>query len=134
MDKKLRKRCEKLNKQNKFGEIITLIEALPIAERDYEAASQLARAYNNKGRYQEALDLLLPLGEQGKDDPLWHFRLGYAYDHLSQAKEALAAFEQVLALNPRDWEARLYVRSCRKKLKGAKAHGEGEPLTHSDDE
>lgn len=48
MEKKLRKKCEKLHKQNKFGEIITLLEGQP--HDDYDAASQLARAYNNKGR------------------------------------------------------------------------------------
>ena len=78
MEKKLRKKCEKLHKQNKFSEIITLLEGqMP---DDYEAVSQLARAYNNKGRFQEACDLLEAVREQGVDDPLWHFRLGYAYD------------------------------------------------------
>ena len=38
MEKKLRKKCEKLHKQNKFGEIITLLEGQP--HDDYDAASQ----------------------------------------------------------------------------------------------
>ena len=115
MEKKLRKKCEKLHKQNQFGEIITLLEAQ--SKDDYEVIGQLARAYNNKGRFQEAVSLLQSAQEQGADDPLWYFRLGYAYDHLKQPEQALAAFEKVQELNPRDWEARLYIRQCRKKVR-----------------
>lgn len=118
MDKKLSKKCEKLHKQNQFGEIIKRLETEP--RTDYEVVGHLARAYNNKGRYQDAIDLLLSAKEAGKDDPLWHFRLGYAYDHLARHEEALAAFEKVLALNPKDWEARLYIRRCQKSIKASK--------------
>mgnify|MGYP005968525303 CR=1 FL=1 len=119
MDKKLSKKCEKLHKQNQFGEIIKRLEAEP--QTDYEVVGHLARAYNNKGRFQDAIALLLSAKEKGESDPLWHFRLGYAYDHLGQHQEALAAFEKVLALNPKDWEARLYIRKCRKNIKAQKA-------------
>ncbi len=118
MDKKLSKKCEKLHKQNQFGEIIKRLEAEP--QTDYEVVGHLARAYNNKGRFQDAINLLLSAKEAGKDDPLWHFRLGYAYDHLARHEEALAAFEKVLALNPKDWEARLYIRTCKKSIKEQK--------------
>ena len=116
MNKKLRKKCEKLHKQNKFGEIIQLLEPQAQAN-DAELVGQLARAYNNKGRYQEALELLLSVRCQSEDDALWHFRLGYAYDHLAQPEKALQAFEKVLEINPRDWEARIYIRKCRQKIK-----------------
>ncbi len=119
MDKKLSKKCEKLHKQNQFGEIIKRLEAEP--QTDYEVVGHLARAYNNKGRFQDAIALLLSAKEKGESDPLWHFRLGYAYDHLGQHQEALAAFEKVLALNPKDWEARLYIRKCRKNIQKQQA-------------
>ena len=132
MEKKLRKKCEKLHKQNKFGEIITLFEGQP--HDDYDAASQLARAYNNKGRFQEAVSLLEAVSSQGADDPLWHFRLGYAYDHLGQYEQALASFEKVLELAPRDWEARLYIRQCRKKIKKSSAQADKPAETNADDD
>ena len=132
MDKKLAKKCEKLHKQNQFGEIIKLLEQQP--QTDYDVVGHLARAYNNKGRYQDAIDLLRSVQTQGEEDPLWHFRLGYAYDHLARPEEALAEFEKVLALNPKDWEARLYIRQCKKSLKDQKPKRQNQTAAETKDD
>ena len=66
---------------------------------DYTLTCLLARAYNNlaQGRDEErlgrAVELLLSVEEEGRDDPLWHYRLGYAYFYLDQEEKALPCFE-----------------------------------------
>jgi hypothetical protein len=37
------------------------------------------RALNSTGQYERAVDVSLQYGERDADDPLWHYRLGYAY-------------------------------------------------------
>lgn len=70
-----------------------LLTAIP-GERDFEAVSLLARAYNNPGLYEEALSQLENIAEAGKQDSLWHFRAGYSLYHLKRYEEAAQAFRK----------------------------------------
>lgn len=58
--------------------IIDTLEQLPEAERDFQAKSLLARAYNNQNAYAKAEEVLESIRLEGEDDALWNFRLGYA--------------------------------------------------------
>ena len=76
---------EKLDNWHKSEEhqkIVDSILDLPESERDYNLIVLLARAYNNLEDYENAVKLLLSVSETGKDDDLWHYRLGYAYYYL----------------------------------------------------
>lgn len=89
---------------------------------DYTLTCLLARAYNNlaQGRDEErlgrAVELLLSVEEEGRDDPLWHYRLGYAYFYLDQEEKALPCFERAAQLDPEDEDAPGFVQECKKYI------------------
>ena len=72
-----------LHEQSNHSQIVSLIEAIDGYDSDYQLLSLLARAYNNLEDHEKAISLLKPLEEQGKNDPLWYYRLGYAYYYQS---------------------------------------------------
>lgn len=122
MDQNFYHQLQQWHEDDEFQKIIDAIEALPLGERNYELTCQLARAYNNLGTvgetepYERAVEELLSVREQGEEDPLWHFRLGYAYFYLDREAEALPEFERVLELEPDDGDAKLFLSWCRESL------------------
>jgi hypothetical protein len=80
------------HEKDQHGRIIKAIQKLDRESWDYEITSYYARALNNTGRYQEALDLLLGLKEEGKDDGAWFFRVGYSLYYLNREEEAAEFF------------------------------------------
>lgn len=96
--------------------IIDEIVALPDNEIDYELTGHLARAYNNLDDYDGAISKLLSVEDQGKEDSLWHFRLGYAYYYSGRYKEALQRFEIAYQLNPADKQASNFVQMSKTSL------------------
>ncbi|ASJ56495.1 glucan biosynthesis protein [Brevibacillus formosus] len=88
-------RIEQLNRwheEDEHQQIVDLLLTVPVEERDYEAVSRLGRAYNNLGLYEEALNQLGIIAEAGQQDPVWHFRVGFALYHLKRYEEAAQAF------------------------------------------
>ena len=79
MDKEILELLAEWHKNNEYQKIVDAILAIPEEERDYELIVQLARALNNLGDYETATEMLLGVEEEGKNDPLWYYRLGYAY-------------------------------------------------------
>jgi tetratricopeptide (TPR) repeat protein len=100
--KRILKKLDELHDQDRYPEIIELISEIPENKRDYDIISHLARAYNNSDMYQEAISQLLLIKEQGKEDPIWHFRLGYAYFYLSDFKNAEIEFKLAYELDDED--------------------------------
>ena len=101
--------------------IIDAIEALPCEKRDYELTCLLARAYNNVSdphdlRLEEAVSVLESMREKGKDDALWHYRMGYALYYLGREEEALPYFRRAAELNPDDPDARQFIGWCETAL------------------
>ncbi|WP_239614639.1 Imm51 family immunity protein [Cohnella mopanensis] len=96
--------------------IIDEIAALPDTEIDYELTGHLARAYNNLDDYDKAISMLLSVQDQGKEDSLWHFRLGYAYYYSGKYEEALQQFEIAYQLNPADKQASKFVQMSKTSL------------------
>ena len=116
MDKKFLKQLARWHEDDEFQKIEDAILALPEEERDYDLTGQLARALNNLEDYETAAEVLLTVEAEGQHDPLWHYRLGYAYyysDRFGQAKER---FEQVLRLTPDDQDARMFLGWCDEEL------------------
>lgn len=63
---------ELLNMDSK--ECISVMEALPPAEMDYELIGILAQAYNNSDQETKAKKLLLTAKAEGENDGLWKYR------------------------------------------------------------
>jgi len=110
MDKDLLEQLTLWHNQDKYKKIIAKIMEIPEADRDYDLVCHLGRALNNQNNYNEAITYFLSVQEQGQQDSLWHFRIGYAYYYLKQYKEAIVAFEQSVALNPEDSQANRLLR------------------------
>jgi hypothetical protein len=80
------------HEEDQHGRIIKAIEKLRGKDRDYEITCYYARALNNIGRFQEALNVLLDLEQEGKDDAAWFFRVGYSLYYLNREGEAAEFF------------------------------------------
>ncbi|WP_338551547.1 Imm51 family immunity protein [Paenibacillus sp. KS-LC4] len=93
MDQQLLAQINLWHEEEAFESIVERLQEIPEADRDYEVIIQLARALNNTACYRDALKQLSFIAEQGKHDPLWHFRQGYAYYFLARYVDALQAFE-----------------------------------------
>lgn len=105
------------HKSEEHQKIVDSILDIPESERNYNLILLLARAYNNLEDYENAVKLLLSVNEEGKDDDLWHYRLGYAYYFLGNDLEAKKEFECVLELNPDDKDAKELLEDCNYYLK-----------------
>jgi len=99
--------------EDRHDKIAEAIEQLPESERGYELVSHYGRALNNLGRYTEALQQLLSVESQGRQDSVWHYRVGYAYFFMQQWEESLSAFEQADKLEPDDAATLEFIETCR---------------------
>jgi tetratricopeptide (TPR) repeat protein len=99
MNNDLLKNLEQLHEDDKFSEIIELIIAIPKTDRNYDLIMHLARAYNNNDNLDEAIEQLFLVEEQGKNDPFWHFRLGYAYFYKDECEKAIESFKTTYKLD-----------------------------------
>lgn len=97
---KLLQQIEQWNADDEEQKIIDAILKVPEEERTAELTGLLARSYNNQGNYNEAIEQLLSVKEECKEDALWFYRLGYAYYYLNQLDKAQKAFERSLELDP----------------------------------
>lgn len=117
---------EKWHQEDQYQKIIDCLETLSNTQAlDYTLTCQLARAYNNladpeqeegRGRLDRAVELLKAVEAEGRDDPLWHYRLGYALFYLDREEEALPCFQRALELDPEDEDARHFIQACKKYI------------------
>ncbi|SDS83600.1 Tetratricopeptide repeat-containing protein [Paenibacillaceae bacterium GAS479] len=119
MDKDLLEQFTLWHNKNQYKKIINRIMEIPEAERDYDLVCHLARALNNQENYNEAIKYFLSVQKQGEHDPLWYYRLGYAYFYLNQYKEAIVAFEHAVALDPEDAHVRRFLEMSRNAASSA---------------
>ena len=113
----LEKELDILHKQDKNQKIIEIITSLPEEELDYNILGKLARAYNNNNQCEEGLKVLLSLKDEGENDSLWNFRVGYSYYYSEKAKEnpdylekVKKYFERCLELNPNEPDGDILLR------------------------
>ncbi len=119
MDQKLLKQLNRWHEENNFQQIIDTIEG--IEEHDYDTICHLARAYNNRGEdgdFEQAIQLLQMVSDMGSEDPLWHYRLGYAYFYSGSYEKAETAFERAMELDPGNEDAAYFIRASREMLLG----------------
>ena len=117
---------DKWNQEDKYQKIIDCLETLSNTQTlDYTLTGHLARAYNNiadldkpegKSQLERAEQLLRSVAEEGQDDPVWHYRLGYSLFYQDREKEALECFQKVLELDPEDEDARHFIQECEKYI------------------
>lgn len=119
MDKDWMAQLALWHEADEHQQIADSIMEIPALDRDYTATGYLARALNNLGRYEEALEQLAAVAGQGANDPLWHFRAGYSYYYLKQYEEAAGAFRRADELDPGDRDTQMLlqwsVRGAEKK-------------------
>jgi tetratricopeptide (TPR) repeat protein len=84
------------------NEIVLYARALTIAPRSATVRNNLGTAFINKGLYQDAVRVLLPLLEQ--DPQNWYpaFNLGIAYEKLGDWGASEDFFNRAMAINPAD--------------------------------
>lgn len=103
------------HEEDEFDKIVDRINEVPTMLIDEELAIHLGRALNNLGRYKEALKWFLKFEEQGKNDPLWHFRVGYAYYYLDQHEDAIRSFEIAHEMDPEDEDTITFLEWSRRE-------------------
>ncbi|MNK35099.1 SMI1 / KNR4 family protein [compost metagenome] len=102
--------------------IVDTVLAVPEEERNYEAVSRLARAYNNLDLYEEALEQFAKIAEAGQQDPLWNYRVGYALYYLGRYEEAAKAFGTADKLEPGDSDTLWLLQSSLRKAEKQRRH------------
>ena len=101
MDEIFYQRIKEWHQAGENQQIIDCILQVPPEDRDYRLTSLLARAYINMEdgeHWQEALQLLLDLEPEGKNDYLWYIRIGGVHARLLHEAEAEDWFRRGLAL------------------------------------
>jgi tetratricopeptide (TPR) repeat protein len=93
---KLIAEIQALHESDKHVKILRAIERIPQDQWDYHLTGFYARALNNLDKYEEALDLLLKIEDQGKEDGVWYFRVGYALYYLEREAEAAEYFQKAI--------------------------------------
>jgi hypothetical protein len=95
--------------------ILDAIQNIPREAWDYDLACLYARALNNLEQYQEALDILYPLEEQGREDGLWYFRVGYALYYLEREEEAAGYFQKAIDYGDDNEDTKILLNESRKE-------------------
>ena len=124
---------QKLTDEDKYTECITVLESIPMEERDYEVWYQLARTYQNfaivgnddKGTPSfigdkfllKSIDILNSVREEGKDKAEWNMRMAYAYQYLTHEEEKAIPYALRWAeLDPEDKDALEVVKECKEEI------------------
>lgn len=109
---------KKLNDWHSTGnhlKVVLELKSLPETNNSYLLTSLLARALNNLNLYEEALELLKSVSEQGKEDRDWQFRVGYSLFYIDgRETEAIPYFEKAIELGddyPSTYELLLEAKS-----------------------
>ena len=118
------KEVQALLEKGQIEEAIRLMESVPEAERGYELTGLLAREYANYGHsinhgesyLLKSLDLLESTREEGRNDPNWHCRMGYALMHLEREKEAIPYFDAVMQMIDDDPETQEFWSDVKEAL------------------
>ena len=116
MSRILFEKFDKFIENGEYNKIVEKIKTLSANKRDYEVETYLSRALNGQGKYQEAIDVLLSVEEQGKNDPLWYYRMGHNYYYLDDKEKALEYFKNSYSLAPNDIWTLFFLRKLNMKF------------------
>ncbi len=109
---KFLRQIEVWNKNEEFEKIIEALTEISSDQRGYELNMILSGAYVNMERYEEALEVLDSVADEGVGDPEYFFSVGYARYYNGNYDEAVEAFEKSLELAPFDVETLLFLCFC----------------------
>lgn len=99
--------------------IVDAIMGLPEVLRDTEIMGQLAVAYNNMGQYEKAIETLEGIREACEKDPMWYYRLGYAYFYLKDYGRAKELFGRSILIGIPEYledDVRSFLEACEAEL------------------
>lgn len=116
MEKRLKDEFENLLEKAEYSKIIKKIKSLPSDTRDYEINSYMARAFSGEGKFDSTLKVLFSIEKDGIADPLWYYRVGFAYYSLEEFEKAQKYTKQSLELDPNDRWTIMLLRVLNKKL------------------
>lgn len=102
-EKELLKKIDQWLDEGECQKVIDNVLKVPEEKRDYEMLGFLAVAYNNVEEYDKAIEVLMSIKEEGKNDHKWHYRIGYAYLRLEKIEEAIKCFQKSVLIKP-DYE------------------------------
>lgn len=119
------------HEEDEYNQIVDRINEIPTPLIDDELAIHLGRALNNLGRYKEALKWFLKVDEELKNNPLWHFRVGYAYYYLDQLEDAIREFEIAHEMDPEDEDTSTFLEWSRNEA--AQAQSDANSSEESDE-
>lgn len=98
-DPEVLERLDRLHEENKHKQIIWEIARLPKeVQQGYDIQSRKGRALGNLGEHSRAYRVLEPLREEGKEDPLWWYRIGCCFFCMERDEEARQAFTRAMEL------------------------------------
>jgi tetratricopeptide (TPR) repeat protein len=111
------------------------------AER-LNAAKTQARALVDDGRFDEAIEILVPLGEEASGDHQVFVMLGESYQGVGRDEDAIGAYEKAIRLAYNDYHAHLKLANllmetgktgrALTEYELAASLGEADPVTHYD--
>jgi tetratricopeptide (TPR) repeat protein len=122
------------HENDEHEKIIEEIEKFPRAEWDYELISLYARALNNCERYREALDILMSVEEEGKNDGLWHFRTGYSLYYLNREEEAAERLQRAVELGDDHKDTHALLQASLEEAEAKRKQAQYNPIVYSEEE
>ncbi|MDR1625374.1 MAG: suppressor of fused domain protein [Spirochaetia bacterium] len=131
------KLVSKIRKWHEAGEhekIVRALEEIPETGRDYGLAGFYARALNNLGRYEEALGVLLGFAQDGKEDGIWHFRVGYSLYYLGREAEASVYFQKAVDYGDDGEDTRQFLEASRGEAEAKAQQGSRRPEIYTEEE
>ncbi|WP_138754538.1 SMI1/KNR4 family protein [Paenibacillus sinopodophylli] len=105
MEQELKTQIMQWHEDSEHQQIIDTLMKMTPADRDYDIINSMGRAFNNLGLYEEALEQFASIATQGKNDSLWHFRVGYSYYYMKRYEEAIDVLSTASELDPDDQHA-----------------------------
>lgn len=113
---RLLQQIEQWNADDEEQKIVDAILEVPEEERTTELTGLLARSYNNLGLFKEAIETLLSIDEESRENAIWYYRMGYAYYYQNKFAEAQTAFERSLELDPDDEDVQEFLSLCKDEV------------------
>lgn len=108
----LQKKIRALYRDDRHEEIVSLIQSHPGYEQDAGLVVDLACAFNNLHRYDDALQALDSVRPQGAGIASWHAYRGYALFHKYDLLGAVASLRTAATLDPRDGFIHEFLETC----------------------
>jgi len=120
---------------DKHQKILTELDKIPREFWDYEVTCLYARALNNLEQYENALNILMNVKNQGRNDAFWHFRIGYSLYYLEREEEAAVHIQKAIDLGDDCYDTNKLLEACLREAEQKKnAEKEFSPLLYSNEE